>query len=338
MALVVKPAGAPPPGPTPGLPNCTRQRGAFAYGFPLSPFLAPLPVSDAAACCALCAATPRCQLANYASGGCQLVEPPFALAPRALDSSVLFPAGSTALPVPTVPMPNSREQHGPYFGGGGWPTVNGHGLPAQGFDAGQPPSLAPCAPTGPAQAAQFTSEFGVGQIASFEVMAPTLSPTFWGMHGGNHSPDTCSGGFAHVCVGGNPMAQRNYGCDDAFATFFPTPGSITVALSDSGPAAFAAQLYLCQLATAFKLKSLVEEHQSANTFGLLTWQLGEMCACRDGVQRVRVCAPPPFSPRTHSHPPLHCAPQGPPMGGAAWSTPLGQAQSLAGAGSPPTTC
>jgi hypothetical protein len=181
-----------------------------------------------------------------------------------------------------VPRANGVEQHGPYYGGGGWPTVNGNGFPARAFGAGLPPTLAPSAPSGPSQASQFTSEFGVGQIASFEIMAPTLSPTFWGMHGGAHAPDNCSGGFAHVCTGGNPLAQRNYGCDNAWATYFPDPASTTVALSDSGPEAFAAQLYLCQLATALKLKSLVEEHQSGNTFGLLTWQLGEMCACGRG--------------------------------------------------------
>ena len=46
-------------------------------------------------------------------------------------------------------------------------------------------------------------------------------------------------------------------------------------LDDSGAAAFAAQLYLCQLATSLKLKSVVEGHRAGNIFGLLTWQLGE---------------------------------------------------------------
>ena len=188
-------------------PTCTQQAGAFAYGFPVSPFLDPLPVADATACCALCASTPRCALANYQSGGCQLIEPPWAVLSRDQSALVLFPSGSTEVPAP-VPRANSIEQHGPYLGGGGWPTVNGHGFPPSPFDPGLPPALPGCGSASGVRArGQFTSEFGVGQPASFESMAPTLNPTYWGMHGGNHAPDTCSGGFAHVCTGGNPLAQ-----------------------------------------------------------------------------------------------------------------------------------
>jgi len=269
-----------PPSPVPGCSECLAQNHAFVYGFPLSPFLDPLPVADAAACCRLCASTPRCALANYAAGGCQLVEPPFAMAPRdSPESLVLYPPNSSLKPL-GVPLGNLREQHGPYVGGGGWPTCNGHGSPAQAFDPGLPPSLstvtAAVGSSGVGNPGQFTSEFGVGQIASFEIMAPTLSPTFWGMHGGEHPPDTCSGGFAHTCTGGNAMAQRNYACDDAWATYFPQAARLRVSLSDSGSANFSGQLYLCQLATALKLKGLVEYHRSLNLFGLLTWQLGEM--------------------------------------------------------------
>ena len=32
-----------------------------------------------------------------------------------------------------------------------------------------------------------TMKFGVGQPASFESLSPTLSPPFWGMHGGAHA-------------------------------------------------------------------------------------------------------------------------------------------------------
>ena len=58
-------------------------------------------------------ASPRCQLANDEAGGCQLVEPPFAVLSRAAAALVLFPAGSAATPVP-VPRANAAEQHGPY--------------------------------------------------------------------------------------------------------------------------------------------------------------------------------------------------------------------------------
>ena len=50
---------------------------------------------------------------------------------------------------------------------------------------------------------------------------------------------------------------------------------MNVTLDDAGADAFAGQLYLCQLATALKLKSVVERHRAGNIFGLLTWQLGE---------------------------------------------------------------
>jgi hypothetical protein len=271
-----------PPSPVPGCPGCLAQGFAFVYGFPLSPFLAPLPVRDAAACCTLCASTPRCALANYESGGCQLVEPPLAMAPRGdAGSMVLYPPNSTLEPL-GVPLDNFREQHGPYVGGGGWPTCNGHGSPPSPYDASLPPSLARATGGGASKGSgagapgQFTSEFGVGQIASFEIMAPTLSPTFWGMHGGSHPADACTAGFAHVCSGGNAMAQRNYACDDAWATYYPNASRMTVGIGGSGAESFSAQLYLCQLATALKLKGLVEFHRSLNLFGLLTWQLTEM--------------------------------------------------------------
>lgn len=51
---------------------------------------------------------------------------------------------------------------------------------------------------------------------------------------------------------------------------------MNITLDDTGPAAFAAQLYLCQLATALDLQSTVEVHRSSNRWGLLTWQLGEV--------------------------------------------------------------
>ena len=265
--------------PTPGC-DCVQQVGAFAYGFPLSPFLAPLKVADAAACCALCESTPTCAASNYESGGCQLIAEP--LAPQLRDDAsavVLYPPSSVSAGL-VVPVPffsySGAEQHGPYQCGGGWPTVNGGGPPASSFDPQQPPHFGAAFSTayGAGAPGFFTSEFGVGQPASFEIMSPTLSPTYWGMHGGNHSADTCTGGFAHVCTGGNVMAQRNYGCDDALATFFQQ--RLTFTLDDSGEEAFRAQLYVCQLATALSLKSTTEEHKSRNMYGLMTWQLGEV--------------------------------------------------------------
>ena len=255
--------------------GCTGQSGAFYDGFPVTPFFAPLPVKDAAACCALCAATPPCAIGNYAAGGCQLVAPPAVPVPAAASSMAVFPAGSTLTPMP-VPLPVSTEVHGPYLGGGGWPTVNGNGPPARAYDPGLPPVLssAPASTYGVSAPGVFTSEFGVGQPASFEIISSTLSAEFWGMHGGANPPDTCTAGFNHVCTGGNVMAQRNYGCDDAWISYFPAGMSVT--LDDSGAAPFSAQLYLCQLATTLALQSAVEKLRSTNRWGALTWQLGEV--------------------------------------------------------------
>lgn len=283
---------------TPGLRggcNCTEQAEVFYYGMPLknvgahpSPsdsdfdLLAPPPrlpgdVDAVAACCNVCEATPGCAIANYKAStqDCLLIAPPFAPTSRR-NSVALFPPSSANLPMP-IPAIAGAEQHGPYQGGGGWPTVNGGGPPAQPFGAQLPPELASPSTTvyGSGANGTFTSEFGVGQPASFELMAPTLSEAFWSMHGGNHAEDTCTQGHGeHVCTGGNVMAQRNYGCDDAFATYFPD--GMRVTLGDVGAWSFAAQLYLCQLATTLVLQSMVEVHRSSNSWGLMTWQLGEV--------------------------------------------------------------
>ena len=124
--------------------DCQGQEGVFYYGFPLTPFLDPVPVADAAACCALCEATPGCAAGNYQSGGCQLIEPPFAPLPRDASWVAVWPPATAAGILP-VPAPNKAEAHGPYQGGGGWPTVNGGGPPARAFDAQLPPVFAPAA-------------------------------------------------------------------------------------------------------------------------------------------------------------------------------------------------
>lgn len=222
----------------------------------------------------MCTNTSGCEVALFTAQGCQLLAPPYAPV-YGPGYTALFVPGAPA--PPPVPLPNSIEQHGPYQGGGGWPTVNGAGFPPHAYDPELPPSLQPTLTKyGGTVRGSFTSEFGVGQPASFENMSPTLDPTFWSMHGGNHPADNCTGGFAHVCTGGNVMAQRNYGCDDAWVTYFPAGSPLAITLDDVGAAPFAGQLYLCQLVTAIKLKSVVEWHRSENIWGLLTWQLGEV--------------------------------------------------------------
>lgn len=85
------------------------------------------------------------------------------------------------------------------------------------------------------------------------------------------------------------MAQRSYACDDAWASFYPNASRLSIAISDAGAAAFAGQLYLCQLATALKLKSLVEGHRAGPIWGLLTWQLGEQWSTYGRVARWARC-------------------------------------------------
>ena len=68
--------------------------------------------------------TAGCVVANYQNGGCQLVAPPFAPTFQS-PYTALFPPGSGYAPVP-VPVAPKAEQHGPYVGGGGWPTVRFH--------------------------------------------------------------------------------------------------------------------------------------------------------------------------------------------------------------------
>ena len=135
----------------------------------------------------------------------------------------------------------------------------------------------------------YASEFGTGGSSSFESMSGTLSPQHWGLHGGMPAdncsePDKCLG--EHVCRpnstngtttgggNGNPMAQRNYGCDGQIRLFF---GAYTlVDLEATGEAAFKGQLYQCQLVQAFVLKQVYEARRAANAFGHLVWMLNEI--------------------------------------------------------------
>lgn len=155
-------------------------------------------------------------------------------------------------------------------------AVNGGNSPSGPYDPALPPALSTVTQFGTAAPGVYTSEYGVSQVASFELMAPTLDPTFWSLHGGVHPADNCTGGFAHVCTGGNVMAQRNYKCDNSWATYFSSGNPMTLTLDSVGPLAFAGQLYLCQIANSLLLKSYVEEHKSENIWGLQIWQLGEV--------------------------------------------------------------
>ena len=151
---------------------------------------------------------------------------------------------------------------------------------------------------GVAYANIYASEFGTGGSSSFESMSGTLSPQHWGLHGGMPS-DNCSdngngqtdqpmeGGCKclgeHTChphdsgtgsSGGNPMAQRNYGCDGQIRLFFGNHTAVD--LNTTGETAFKGQMYQCQLVQAFVLKQVYEMRRAANAFGHLVWMLNEI--------------------------------------------------------------
>ncbi len=99
----------------------------------------------------------------------------------------------------SVPAGVPGQTHGPYQHGGGFPAVNG---PAnvQLFQPYTPPTFSQVA-TGLQLPSLFTSETGASVWSSFESMSATLSPEFWGLHGGT-APDVCNNSEwpSYVCV------------------------------------------------------------------------------------------------------------------------------------------
>ena len=156
----------------------------------------------------------------------------------------------------------------------GMTTVNPGGSGGVNISTNIPLVLSPIA-TGVALNSSYISEFGSVGMSSWESMSATLKPEHWGIHGGM-SPDTCGAGLpnaGHRCVGGNPMAQRNYPCDSLIVAYFGTPSADLDAV---GEGAFKKQLWLCMAGMALKVKAEVEHYRSQNIFGLLVWQLNEI--------------------------------------------------------------
>jgi len=192
--------------------NCTLQADAdFATG---SAGPHP-PAQDAAECCDICTATPGCWVGVLAGTTCWLK-------PR--NATIRYKPGVTAVwptghgPIPPLPPtpPQEIESHGPYQHGGGFPSMDGRSLPSL-FNANLPPKLWPVQPLGTAEHAVFASEFGASVFPSFESLSPTLDPAHWGIQGGAEA-DTCEGGAGrNHCQGPNPMAQRNYPCNNVSA-------------------------------------------------------------------------------------------------------------------------
>jgi hypothetical protein len=200
------------------------------------------------------------------------------------------------------------ETHAPYQLGSGWPTVNGGVRDACFDNAGTGNGLTTpavyrntvsgiSATGGVAFKNVYASEFGTGGSSSFESMSGALSPQHWGLHGGMPADNCTDNGNGqtdqpmeagckclgeHTChphdsatgIGGNPMTQRNYGCDGQIRLFFGNHTAVD--LNATGEAAFKGQMYQCQLVQAFVLKQVYEQRRSSNAFGHLVWMLNEI--------------------------------------------------------------
>jgi hypothetical protein len=225
-------------------------------------------------CCDLCtAAGPAdCWAASLWQGVCFFkTTQSGSLVPDDAVVSV-FPPGHTP-PAPSKLCP-AVEAHGPYTHGfsASFPAVNGQDDTVH---VNLPPTLTSPAPAarGTSECGMFFSEFGASVFSSFESMAPTLAPEHWALWGGV-APATCTGSpWGRPCVGSNVLAQRNYPCDNFIRAYF---GDRADHLNETGPIAFASQLYFCMVAQALEKKGDIEQRRAQNHFGTITWQLNEV--------------------------------------------------------------
>lgn len=229
-------------------------------------------VSSPTACCAACKAQTDCVVAVLAGNECWFKNSTQAAKPVAKHGvTACWPKPHGPLPPvpPTPPPPPGRiETHGPYQHGNGMPAVNGGGN-LKLFDANIPIQLAPTT-TGPQYNNVFASEFGCVVMSSFESMSPLLEEAHWGLHAGMPN-DKCTGGFAGQCTGDNPMADRNYPCDNIIQVYFGVQD-----YNATGEAVFKRQLYMCMLGQALEMKANIETRRGTNQFGIIVWQLNEI--------------------------------------------------------------
>ena len=111
---------------------------------------------------------------------------------------------------------------------------------------------------GPQHGGTFTSEFGATSFPSFESITPSLGPEkdgLWGLHS-------------------EPFVQRNHPADSFIGSYFGIHERDS--MNSTGAAVLQRHLYQSMLAQALNIKSIVETMRSANKFGALTWQLGEV--------------------------------------------------------------
>ena len=244
------------------------------------------PAATPDACCALCAAAgaDACGASVFFNGVCWF---------KPLNATVVAAASSDAIlcwptsrgPVPVVPTPTpgpmppttSRERHGAYTHGTGFPAVNGDPNLSP-FDPNVPPAFDFPYEVSPTAPGFLVSEFGISTASSFESMAPTLDPSHWSLHGGAPA-DKCVGGFFRNCTGAsgqpeNVMAQRNYPQDSIIASYFGM--GVVPSLGDVGEIAFKRQLYFAMIACALQQKAHIEALRSAPSWGTIIWQLAEV--------------------------------------------------------------
>ena len=180
---------------------------------------------------------------------------------HALDST---PNGNTL----TTPNQGSAiETHGPYQHGGGFPAVNGNPGPSL-FSSNIPITIKQQI-TDVTRENVFASEFGCSVMSSFESMSATLLPAHWSVHGGMPPDHNCTKGH---CDGSNPLADRNYPCDNIIEVYFGANDK----LDSVGEAIFKQQLFHCILGQALEIKSNIETRRSLNEFGIIVWQYNEI--------------------------------------------------------------
>ena len=113
------------------------------------------------------------------------------------------------------------------------------------------------------------SEFGGSVFSSFESISPMLDEQDWSIHGGS-TRDNCVQIILNEnkCIGNNPMAERNYPCDNHIEAYFGHHD-----LDEIGEYHFQKQLYLCMIAHTLWMKSEIERQRSTNSFGTLVCRI-----------------------------------------------------------------
>eukprot|EP01052_Picozoa_sp_SAG31_P020098 SAG31_NODE_1495_length_8102_cov_5.708021_3_plen_624_part_00 len=237
----------PPPPPTPSVDcsfvaNIDYNSGGDAPG---------IPSQSPAACCDLCKASATCVVAVWVGppGHCyektnasvpykRVGGGRYACTPNKTVAD--FGAGGVAT------LHHGEEVHGPYFGGGGWPAINGGGRPFGPQLLIQIPLT--LSTLGPAETGYMRTETGMTSMSSFESMSATLPENEWGL-------ETES------------MHERNYPCHSGIQSYFSAGENMS--LRAVGEADFKKQLYLCMLAQGIQRKAWIEAWRTSNVWGLL---------------------------------------------------------------------